>query len=78
MYSHFTQLILEFDVFFGFSPAEWWNNCGVYRKSTKFGTMIVYDIMKNIGYGLHPIIPNTVDFISYTRIPINGNGDNYR
>ena len=28
---------------------------------------------------IHPIIPNTVDLISYTgMIPINGNGDSYR
>ena len=33
-----------------YSPADWWNNCGVYGKSTKFGTMKVYD---NMGYGNH-------------------------
>ena len=28
-----------------------WNTFRVYGKSTKFGTMIVYDIVNNIGYG---------------------------
>ena len=35
------------------SPADScqiYKNCGVYGKSTKFGTMIVYDIVNNRGY----------------------------
>ena len=33
--------------------AKFDKNCGVYGKSTKFGTMIVYDMANNIGYGPH-------------------------
>ena len=33
--------------------AKFHKNCGVNGKSTKFGTMIVYDKVKNIGYGPH-------------------------
>ena len=33
--------------------AKFYKNCGVYGKSTKFGTMIVYDIINNIGYRPH-------------------------
>ena len=30
-----------------------YKNCGVNGKSTKFGTVIVYDIINNVGYGPH-------------------------
>ena len=38
-----------------YSPAEGWNNCGVYGKSNKCGQepMIVYDIVNHTGYGPH-------------------------
>ena len=33
--------------------AKFYKNCGAYGKSTKFGTMIVYDIVNNMGYEPH-------------------------
>ena len=33
--------------------AKFYKNCGVYGKSTKYGTMIVYDKVNNMGYGPH-------------------------
>lgn len=55
MYSHFTQSILEFGVFFFWRLVQQNDEIMVEfnRKSTKFGTMMVYDIVKNIGYGPH-------------------------
>ena len=52
--SNFTVLLISARVN-PYSPAEWWNNCGVYGKSTKCGQepMIVYDIVNHTGYGPH-------------------------
>ena len=33
--------------------AKFYNNCGVHGKSTKFGAMIVYDMVNNTGYEPH-------------------------
>ena len=48
------------------SPAEWWKNCGFCRKSTKLGTIIVYDRVNNTNSSICDTPLVIVNFVSMT------------
>ena len=55
--------------------AKFYKNCGVYGKSTKFGTMIVYDIVNNMGYEPHRDLSNNSKYSRFNFLHQDSRGE---